>query len=482
MTRGNSAVKGGLWMATTGVASQALSFVVFIILARMLDPAAYGLIALSMTVILVLIAGSRLGLEKLLVQLDSPGKIETDTAFLCTAMLGALLALLLWLASPLMAGLVNTPELAPVMRALAPVVALKALEAVPLGLMVRESRFKAVALGTILALAAGGATGIAMAGNGYGVWALVGQELVKAVCSLTALCLACGWRPGFAVSVKTARRMLAASLHIMGAEMTRIAQNHADRLLIGSLLGATSLGTYTIAAKVNQAASTVLLDSLSRVGLPTLSRARNDPARLKTVYYQSQRIGAAVTLPLFVLLLLTAPLVVPLLLGPQWQASVPILQVLCLASCAGSLGVFNAPLLLAAGRPDIVFRLSVYSAITGLAAGLVAIPLGIMAVSLAFALRAWLMLPLELALCARYCAIPTGPVRTALARQSLTLLPMVLVVWGFQPLALAWPPWLALLGSVSLGMAVYVAALIVADRALLRTLLTIPAMAFRRDG
>ena len=85
--------------------------------------------------------------------------------------------------------------------------------------------------------------------------------------------------------------MLGASLHIMGADLTHIAQNQADRLLIGSLLGATSLGTYTIAAKVNQAASSILLDSLNRVALPTLSRTRNDPARLRSVFNQSQRIG-----------------------------------------------------------------------------------------------------------------------------------------------------------------------------------------------
>ncbi|MBP6700180.1 MAG: lipopolysaccharide biosynthesis protein, partial [Halioglobus sp.] len=376
MTNGNSTVRGALWMATSGAASQALSFVVFIILARMLDPAAYGLIALSMTVILVLIAGSRLGLEKLLVQLDSPDKIDTDTAFLCTVVLGTALAMLLWLTSPLIADLVSTPELERVMQALAPVVAIKALEAVPLGLMIREGKYKAVALSTTLSLTAGGVAGIVMALNGYGVWALIGQELVKAACSLITLMLAGGWKPGFSVSVRAGRRLLAASRHIMGAEMTRIAQNHADRLIIGSLLGATNLGTYTIAAKVNQAASTILLDSLSRVGLPTLSRARHNTERLRHVYYQSQRIGAAVTLPVFVLLLLTAPLVVRLLLGQQWQASVPILQVLCVASCASSLGVFNGPLLLAAGRPDIVFRLSIGSAVMGIAAGLVAIPWG----------------------------------------------------------------------------------------------------------
>jgi len=468
-------------MATNGVASQALSFVVFIILARLLDPAAYGLIALSMTVILILIAGSRLGLEKLLVQLDSPGRVETDTAFACTVILGALHALLLWLVSPLIADLVDTPELARVLRALAPVVALKALEAVPMGLMVREGRFRALALCTMLALVAGGFAGIAMAYNGYSVWALVSQELVKAVCSLTALCLACGWKPGFCVSIKAARRMLAASLHIMGAEITRIAQNQADRLLIGSLLGATSLGTYTIAAKVNQAASTILLDSLNRVALPTLSRTRNDPALLRSVFYQSQRIGAALTLPVFVLLLLTAPLVVPLLLGQQWQASVPILQVLCLASCAGSLGVFNGPLLLAVGRPDIVFRLSIGSAIAGIAAGLAAIPWGVVAVSLAFALRAWLVLPLELSLCARYCSFDTSPLLRVWAGQLLTLLPMVLAVWAFQSLHLPWHPWSQLPASVLLGLATYAATLVVVNRPLVGELLKIPAIVLHHN-
>jgi PST family polysaccharide transporter len=444
-------------------------------------PADYGLIALSMAVILILIAASRLGLEKLLVQLDTVGATEADTAFFFSLLLGSLLSALLWLAAPSLAGLVETPELQPVMRALAPVVFLKALEVVPLGLMIRELNFKVVAMRTLMALFAGGIAGIAMALKGYGVWALVSQEIVKAVCSLIALWLACEWRPGFSTSARAGRKMLAVSAHLMGSEMTRIAQNHLDRFLIGGFLGASSLGIYTVAAKVNQAAVFILHDSLGRVGLPIFSSARHDRPRMTSLFFQSQRIGAALTLPVFILLILTAQSLVPLILGPQWQASVPVLQALCLASCAHSIGVFNGPLLLAIGRPDIVFRLSILSVITGVITCIVALPWGLVAVSLAFALRAWLILPLELVLCERYSKIPTRPVWTALVRQLLALAPMVLVVLGFQSLSAQWQPWPAMLTSLALGVVSYVVALIITDRELAYRLLTVPAMLLARE-
>ena len=481
MTSGRSATSGTLWMATNGAVSQGLSFGVFIVLARMMAPADYGLIALSMTVISILIAGSRLGLEKLLVQLESAGRTETDTAFFFSVLLGSILALALWLSAPVIAALVATPDLEPVLRALAPVVVLKAFEAVPLGLLTRELRFKAISLGTTLALAAGGIAGIAMALNGFGVWALVSQEIVKATLSLAALSSVCGWRPGLSVSLKAGRNMLAASLHIMAADIIRLAQNYTDRFLIGSLLGASSLGVYTVAAKVDQSAAIILHEPLGRVGLSTLSRARGNATELASVYYRSQRIGAAVTLPVFVMLALTAPSVVPLLLGQHWQDCVPILQALCVASCAGSVRVFNNPLLLAVGRPEVAFRLSILSAVTGLVACVIAIPWGILAVSIAFALRAWLILPLELSLCRRYAGIPGGPVWAGLAGRLLTLVPMILVVVGFQSMAPDWRPWPLLISTVLMGIATYALALTVTDRPLARLLLAVPASLLRRN-
>jgi len=442
----------------------------------MMDPAAYGLIALSMAVILAVSALSGLGLQKLLVQLETAGKIETDTAFALSSLAGLILALLLWWLAPLMAELSGTPQLATVMKALVPLVILKALTIVPLGLLIRDFRFKAVALRSILAQLVGGAAGIALALNGFGVWALVAQELVRATTALVTLWLASDWRPGLSASPAVGRVMLGSSLNILGSEITRIAHHHLDRFLIGSFLGVISLGVYTIASKVNRVAVTVLHDSLSRVGLPTFSRARAEPTELRSIYYRSQALGSAVTLPIFVLLMLTADLVVPLLLGQQWQSSVTVLKALCIASCAASIGVFNSPLLLAVGRGDIVFRFSLFKLACGVAAFLVSVHWGVLGVSLAFALREWLVLPLELKLCQRYSPIEVAPVWRGTLGLLLTLMPMALVVVGIQHWGSQTQSWLMLFNTLLSGAACYLVTLLVVKRELAMQLFSVASI------
>jgi PST family polysaccharide transporter len=281
--------------------------------------------------------------------------------------------------------------------------------------------------------------------------------------------------------MKNATALLRASFYFMGSELTHIAQHHLDRLLIGSFLGAVSLGAYTIAAKVNRIAISILQESLLSVGLPTFSRLRSDPERLRTAFYQSQRLGTALTLPAFVLLILTAEPLVQLVLGAQWLASVPLLQALCLASCAMCIGLFNTPLLQAVGRSDIALRLSILSVVTAVAAFFLARQWGVLAVSLAFAVRTWLLLPLELHLVQRFAAVPSRPVWVGVLRQLFTLLPLVAAVYGFQALTTGWPAWPQLLCTLALGASVYLITLALVDRKVLRQLAGIPQLLLARE-
>jgi PST family polysaccharide transporter len=476
MSDARYAASGALWSATAGIANQALSLLVFVILARLLDPASYGLIALAMAMILLLSSLAGLGLQKLLVQLENLDRGDTDSAFVLALGTGSLLAALLWWAAPWIAGLAGTAELEAVIRALLPLIILKSLEVVPRGLLVREFGFRAIAIRSILASVAGGIAGITLAVQDFGVWSLVAQETVKAAISLIALWWACDWLPGTSAAAARSAALLRSSLYFMGTELTRIAQHQLDRLLIGSFLGIVSLGVYAIASKVNRIAISILQDSLAGVGLPTFARARGDLDRLRDVYYQSQRLGMALTMPLFVLLLLTAESIVPLLLGEQWQASAPILQALCLASCGLCVGLFNTPLLQGVGRSDIALRMSALGIVSALAAFFLAMHWGVLGVSLAFAIRTWLLLPVEFYLCQRFANVPAAPAWRALLRQLLTLAPMVIAVGLLGAITADWPAWSSLIFTLLSGGVVYLACLAINDRALFTQIVTLPRM------
>lgn len=481
MAEAGAATRGAAWTSAASILSQGMSFLVFVVLARLTQPEDYGLIAISMALILILAATSSLGLYKLLIQLEHCGPAQTDTAFYLSLLLGLLLALSLWLTAPWLAQLTDTPGLTAVMRALSPVVIFKALEVVPLGLMVRDFRFKAIALRSIMAIVAGGIAAISVALQGHGVWALVVQEAVKSSFSLVALWFACRWLPGNSASVSAATDLLGKSLHFMGTDLTKIAQHHLDRLLIGTYLGIVSLGIYTIAAKVNRIANSVLQDPLRTVGLPVFAHSRSDNAALQQAYLRSQRLGTAIVLPVFVVLLLTADWVIPLLLGGQWQASAPVVQALCLASCALSVGLFNAPLLQAVGRADLALRINLLSVCSGVLLFFVVKNWGLLAISLALALRNWLILPLEFRMCRRHAGILTSSLWGPLTRLIITLVPMILVVTAIRASAPGAASWPLLLSTLGAALITYLLTMGLTDRPLLGQLLAIPGVLAGRE-
>ena len=301
---------------------------------------------------------------------------------------------MLFASAPGLAGFFDEPGLGKVLRFLGLIALFKAVDIVPHALLRRDFRFRYLALRAIISTIAGGAVGISLALHGYGIWALVAQQLTAAVTLTVITWLGLGWIPGFLVRWVALKRLLSSGLYLMGSMLANQVGRDADNLFIGTVLGTRDLGLYNIGFKISQTANSLLVNALSRLGVPTFSPLQDEPERLADAYERIWTMGAALTLPVFMLIMATAPKLVPLLFGDQWQESAFVVQVLMVAGCCQALRNFDGQLLIACGKAKVVFKLTLVRSLLSLTGIAIAVHWGIHAVAAALALSALLMLPL----------------------------------------------------------------------------------------
>jgi PST family polysaccharide transporter len=407
-----------------------------------------------------------LGFQKAIVQTAELVPQQLHSAFWLSLALSGLLYFSIWATGPILSAAFREPELQSVIRWLGLLVVLKSLTVVHRGLLVRRFQFKLLALRSIASIAIGGAVGIGMAMQGYTVWALVGQQLASAVASTLALWFSATWMPEFRFSWSAVKTMLPFSLTVTGSNLLDVANKQTDKLLIGAYLGKTELGAYTIAYKVFGVASEVILRPLSRIALPTFSQLQDDLPKLRSAYYTAVCVSSAVSLPIFLLIMLSVDRLIPALFGVQWVESVPVLQLLMVSSCVHSINSFSSPLLLALGRARTVFRLNIINVTLNIIGLLIAIRWGVVAVALAFALRSILMFPADFYFLHRYADISYKHLLSRMKGHLAGLLAIVLTILASNKYLYELSDWTVMSFQYLASATAYLLVLFILDRAL----------------
>lgn len=386
-------IGSSLWSSLEKVAIEMLGFLVFLVLARLLQPNDYGTIAIAMVFVTLVGTVSGLGISGAVIQIEKLESTHLNAGFWSSLLVGLLLYVIICVCAPYLASFYKEPELEYALICLGLVGLFQATDAVPRALLSREFRFRYLAVRSILATLVGGTIGITMAVNGYGVWALVAQQLSMTVLRTILTWFGAGWVPTLSMSWQPLKRLLSVGLYIMGSRVSNALSRQTDNLLVGTFLGTRELGLYSIGFRVYQTANGIFLHSLSELGLPTFSRLQGAPEKLASAYQQVWTMGAALTLPVFILVILTASDLVPFLFGSQWQDSSSVLQFLMIASCCQALTNFDGPLLIACGKAKLAFRLTLVRAFVNVIGFVIAVKWGINAVSAAVAVAALMMLP-----------------------------------------------------------------------------------------
>lgn len=363
-----STVRGALWAGADQVLRQSATVVVSIVLAHLLVPAEFGLVAMAAVFTAFAALVGQLGLEASVVRSATLTPRALTGMFWVSLAANLALAAVLAGLSPLIAGFYREPHLAALLCGLSLTFPVQALAAVPRGLLMRRLDFAAIFRADLVAITVGTATTVAVAVCRPGAGALVEGQIVQAAVGSAVLGLAGRWRPG----VRFRRRDLDGHVGYSGFLLAFNAVNYwarnADNLLVGRVLGATALGYYERAYLLFLYPVSQITATLGRVMLSSLSRMGEDLARVRRAYLRSAAAIAVASGPvMFGLCVLAEPFVV-VVFGPQWRPVIPVLQVLAafgpLQAVASSVGYLYQ----SQGRTDLQFRIGLANAVVIVAA------------------------------------------------------------------------------------------------------------------
>lgn len=390
------AANSTFWSVIQNGGKHAMALVIFVLMARLLDPDAYGAVALAGVVVTLVNALVEQGFNDALVQRDALEPGHLNAAFwlmLCSA---GVFATVLFLLAPVIAVALGMPAVAPVMRWLALLFPLQALAIVPQALLQRAFCFRTLTLRTLAALLAGGVVGVWLAMHGAGVWSLVAQQITGAATALIVLWAGSRWRPGIRFSRRHALELYRFSRHVIGFNLLDFLKRKSDDFIIGVFLGPVALGTYSLAYQMLLMMEQLMCKGFDAVALSAFSRMRGDPLALREAFYTVARLSALVAFPAFLGAGLVMPELVAALLGEKWRGAVPVIQVLLLVGALHSVFHYNHAVFKACGRPHLSSKFAVFEALANIALFLLVVHRGIEAVAVAYVAVGFAMAPFSL--------------------------------------------------------------------------------------
>lgn len=356
-----------LWSGGDTVVRQGLQLLATMVLARLLSPAEFGVVAmlaLFLAIAYVLMDG---GLAAALIQRRDIDHVDESTVFWCNLGAGLVLTALLFAAAPLIADLYDAPILVPLTRVMSLGCLLGSFGAIHGTLLTRRLDFRTQAKAGAIAAALSGVVGIAVALRGLGVWALAAQALVMAAALSASLWLLHPWRPAFTFSRRSLGKLFGFGGYHLASSLLEAGYSKAYTVVVGSLFGARELGLYANAETTRQVPASLLGGLVARVALPVFSAAAHDRPLLRRGIQLSIRGTMVATVPLLLGIAALSEPIVTVLFGARWIPAAPILQVLCLAGVLYPMHAINLHALMALGEARLMFRLELAKKAIGLA-------------------------------------------------------------------------------------------------------------------
>jgi len=387
--------RGVAWVTMARLASQLAQFAASVVLARLLLPSAYGLVAIVWTFTGFAFLFNDLGIGAALVQSRTINESDASTAFGINAAVGVALTLIvLGLSEPLSA-LVHQPEVAGLL-ALASVGFMLSNTTVPTALLERRMRFRVVAAIDLGTMVLGLAISVTAAALGVGAKSLVIGPLVTMGSSTVFSFLAAGWLPRARPTRESAHKLFSFGKHVTGFNVINYWARNGDNLLIGRFVGASELGFYNRAYMLMLMPVSQVTGVLGRVLLPVFSAMQDDPDRLRAAVLRVSRASGVLFFPLVLGLAATAHNFVLVAFGPNWAGAIPLVAILAISAAPQILTAMSGLLSQAVGRTRLLSTWGNLSSLSVIAAMLVGLPWGAEGVAIALAARAYLLLPLSL--------------------------------------------------------------------------------------
>ena len=377
-----STITNLLWRFAERCGAQAVSFLVSIILARLLaPPEAYGTIALAMVFINILQVFVDSGMGTALIQKKDADDLDFSSVFYFNIAACLVLYAGLFLAAPSIAQFYGDPALTALVRALSLTVVVSGVRNIQQSYVSRHLLFKRFFFSTIGSTLASAVVGIAMAYAGFGVWALVGQSLSNVVTGTIILWATVPWRPRRMFSWQRLKSLLSFGWKLLVSALLDTGYNNLRNLIIGKLYSSADLAYYNQGDKLPNLVITNINTSIDSVLLPTMANEQDDPARVRSMTRRAIKTSTYVMAPLMMGLAACAEPLIRLILTEKWLPCVPYLRIFCITYMFYPIHTANLNAIKALGRSDLFLKLEIVKKIVGLTILLCTMWHGVMAMA-----------------------------------------------------------------------------------------------------
>lgn len=351
-------LSGIKWSVVSQVGQQLLTFIVGVILVRMLSPEEFGLIAMIMVITGFATTFSGMGLSSALIHKQNTTQEHYSSIFWVNICVGLLFTFIFMILAPYVAKFYHQPLLIPLTMFISVTFLTGSLNIVQNTLLKKSLDFRIISIVKISSVGISGAVAITMAYLGFGVWSLAVQPVVHSMITAILLWKLSKWRPEFIFKWNAVKDLLGFSFHLMGTETYNYWTRNLDNLLIGRFLGSGHLGIYNRAYAIMLFPLANISRVIAEVMFPSLSIIQKDKEKVKKIFLRMTRTVALITFPMMVgLAVIVEPFVIGVF-GEQWIEMIPILRIFCFLGMIQSIGTLNGSLYLSQGRADLQFKLS----------------------------------------------------------------------------------------------------------------------------
>lgn len=372
-------VKGLAWSTIDRFSTQGIQFVFSILIARLLIPSDYGVIAMLGIFFAVSQTFIDSGFGTALIQKANRTDTDFSTVFYFNIAVAVIFYMLLWFASPLIASFYNIPVLEDVTKVAALALVFSSLSAVHSTKLSIAINFKLRAEISVISALSTGCVGLYLAYSGYGVWALVFQSVFASFLYTVLLWCLVHWRPKVVFSWQSFKQMFSFGSKLLASGLLDTVYNNVYTLVIGKVYSSSLLGLYSRASGLAQYPSSNITGVLQNVTFPILCSIHDDEKRLAAAYKKFIRMAAFVVFPLMIGLASVADPFIRIVLTDKWEGSIYLLQIICFSMMWYPIHAINLNILQVKGYSNYFLRLEIIKKMQGVLILCITVPNGLVA-------------------------------------------------------------------------------------------------------
>ena len=385
-------VQGVGWSGISQIARLLIHFGITAILARLLTPNDFGLLAMVVVFTNFVMIFRDFGLTAALIQRKEIIEEHLSSCFWINILVGFLLTLVFVVLAPLISHFYSEIKLNSIIMILASIFFISSFGIVQTALFTKKMNFKPLVIVEISAIAISGTAAIVLAFSGFGVWSLVWQQIISSFVIVFLLWIFSDWRPKFMFRWQRVKELLGFGLNLIGFNFVNYFNRNLDNLLIGRFLGSVPLGFYNLAYRLLLFPLSNISSIIGRVMFPSLSMIQDDKNKIYYIYIKATRYIAVITFPLMMGLFVVAPQFIRVVFGLQWERSIFLIQILSLVGLGQSIGSTVGWIYQSQGRTDILFRWGLFSVTIVTIGFVIGLRWNIEGVAIAYALVSFLLI------------------------------------------------------------------------------------------